>query len=120
MTSSTRPKGARRSRGYSISTELTGAIAKRFPELDGMEHSLLGQEPVALVVEFGDGGFDVRQLACDLRGRGQFKAVVAQRRRSGGRLVKVVNSGELREHATECDEVGRMLRLERSMRDADK
>ncbi|MCZ0976199.1 hypothetical protein O1L55_42870 [Streptomyces albulus] len=116
MTSPTRPKDTRRSRGYSISTELAGAITKRFPELDGAEGALLAQEPIALVVEFDDRGIDIRQLARDLRGRGSFKAVVAQRRRSGGRLVKVVDSADLREHATECDEVGRMLRLERSMR----
>src|SRR5690242_9488567 len=96
--------------------ELTGLLAERFPELgvDGRDRLT---EPVALVVEFGDArAIDARQLARDLRGRGQFTAVVVRPCRGGGRLVKVLGSSQLREYATQCQEAGRERQLERTVR----
>ncbi|MFF4952867.1 hypothetical protein [Streptomyces chattanoogensis] len=117
MTTPTRLRRTPRPKGYSIGIELTGLLAERYPELSAKPEQLT--EPVALVVEFsGNRGFDLGQLARDLDGRGQMKAVVARPRGAGPRLVTVVDVNSLREHAVECEQAGRMLRLERSLRAA--
>ncbi|MFT2017702.1 hypothetical protein ACMA1D_17960 [Streptomyces sp. 796.1] len=103
-------------RGYRLGVELAAALPERYPELAPAEQAKLAEAAVVLVVEFSSRRFDTRQLALDLRGR-HMKAVVA-RRSAQARQVAVIDAQVLRETAVECDESGRLLRLERSLRRA--
>ncbi|MFI6682584.1 hypothetical protein [Streptomyces sp. NPDC050485] len=108
----------RRPKGFSISMDLSGNLAERFP-LDADERAKL-TEPVALLVELGDTVTigSVRQLAHELRGRGQLQTVVTRRGRGGRQLVKVMAADTLCAYAADCDQTGRLMRLERTLRKA--
>ncbi|MEU2361867.1 hypothetical protein ABZ616_14225 [Streptomyces noursei] len=108
----------RHPKGFSISMDLSGNLAERLP-LDADERAKL-TEPVALLVELGDTVpiGSVRQLAHELRGRGQLQVVVTRRGRGGRQLVKVMAADTLCAYATDCDQAGRLMRLERTLRKA--
>lgn len=112
-------QAGRRPKGFSVSMDLSGNLAERFP-LDADERSKL-TEPVALLVELGDviTASNARQLARELRGRGgQLQAVVTRRGRGGKQLVKVMDVDTLRTYAADCDQNGQLMRLERTLRKA--
>ncbi|MEV6553926.1 hypothetical protein AB0M57_35310 [Streptomyces sp. NPDC051597] len=108
----------RRPKGFSVSMDLSGNLAERLP-LDADERSKL-TEPVALLVELGDviTASNARQLARELRGRGQLQAVVTRRGRGGKQMVKVMDVDTLRGYAADCDQTGQLMRLEHNLRKA--
>ncbi|MEV5879288.1 hypothetical protein AB0L75_34715 [Streptomyces sp. NPDC052101] len=111
-------ESSRRPKGFSISMDLSGNLTERFP-LDADERARL-TEPVALLVELGDviTAANARQLARELRGRGQLQAIVTRRGRGGQQLVKVMAVDTLCAYAADCDQTGRLIHLERTLRKA--
>ncbi|GAA4071175.1 hypothetical protein [Streptomyces hundungensis] len=109
---------SRRPKGFNISMDLSGNLAERFP-LGEDERAKL-TEPVALLVELGDTvtATSARQLAHELRGRGQLQVVVTRRGRGGRQLVKVMAADTLCAYAADCDQTGQLIRLERTLRKA--
>ncbi|MGW1867928.1 hypothetical protein ACWCPS_20455 [Streptomyces mauvecolor] len=114
----TRSQHSQRPKGFNISMDLSGNLAERLP-LDADGRARL-TEPVALLVELGDAitAANARQLARELRGRGQLQAVVTRRGRGGQQLVKVMAVDTLCAYAADCDQTGRLMRLERALRKA--